>query len=173
MRHPAMRARRLLVLSILLAAGTAAAAEPDSCKTVKMSDPGWTDITSTNGLVGTLLKPLGYTQSVDTLSVPITYDALKNSQGSAFLGSWQPAQAKMLDPLKAADKVEVLGHNLQGAKFTLAVPSYVAAAGVKSVDDLAAHADKFGKKIYGIDPGAAANQNILKMIDDKASGFDG
>ena len=44
---------------------------------------------------------------------------------------------------------------------------------MKSVDDLAAHADKFGKKIYGIDPGAAANQNILKMIDDKASGLEG
>lgn len=177
MTHRPTRRRRPVALAFLLGAtlvtGTAAAADPDSCKTVKMSDPGWTDITSTNGLVGTLLKPLGYNQVVDTLAVPITYDALKNGQISAFLGSWQPAQAKMLDPLKAADKVEVVGHNLQGAKFTLAVPSYVAAAGVKSVDDLAAHADKFGKKIYGIDPGAAANQNILKMIDDKASGFDG
>src|SRR5918911_5494757 len=177
MRHRPSHRQRSAALALLLgatlAAGTAAAADPDSCKTVKMSDPGWTDITSTNALVGTVLKPLGYAQVVDTLSVPITYDALKNGQISAFLGSWQPAQAKMLEPLKAAEKVEVVGHNLQGAKFTLAVPSYVAQAGVKTVDDLAAHADKFGKKIYGIDPGAAANQNILKMIDDKASGLDG
>src|SRR3954451_1300427 len=136
----------LFLLGATLVAGTAVAADPDSCKTVKMSDPGWTDITSTNGLVGTLLKPLGYNQVVDTLSVPITYDALKNGQISAFLGSWQPAQAKMLEPLKGADKVEVVGHNLQGAKFTLAVPSYIAEAGVRSVDDLAAHADKFDKK---------------------------
>ena len=31
--------------------------------------------------------------------------------------------------------------------------------------DLAAHADKFGRTIYGIEPGAPANQNIQRMID--------
>ena len=44
----------------------------------------------------------------------------------------------------------------------MAVPTYVAAAGVKSYDDLAAHADKFDRKIYGIEPGS--NQPLLDMI---------
>ena len=80
------------------------------------------DITSTNALLGTVLDALGYTQKVDTLSVPITYQSLKNQQIDAFLGSWQPAQASMLDPLKAAGEVEVLNENLSGIRFTLAVP---------------------------------------------------
>ena len=61
--------------------------------------------------------------------------------------------------------------NLSNAKFTLAVPDYVAAAGVHSFADLAKNADKFDSKIYGIEPGAPANQNIKKMVDEKAFGL--
>src|SRR3954469_20991944 len=75
MTHRPTRRRRPVALAFLLGAtlvtGTAAAADPDSCKTVKMSDPGWTDITSTNGLVGTQLQPLGYPQVVVTLFAPL------------------------------------------------------------------------------------------------------
>lgn len=167
---------RLATLSVaagLALAPAAQAADPESCATVRMSDPGWTDITSTNALVGTVLEALGYQQEVETLSVPITYESLKNDQIDVFLGSWQPAHASMLKPVQEAGEVEVLNTNLSGIRFTLAVPKHVADAGVRSVDDLAAHADKFGKKIYGIDPGAAANNNILKMIEQQGHGLGG
>ena len=36
--------------------------------------------------------------------------------------------------------------NLEGAKYTLAVPTYVYEAGVKTFADIAAHADKFDSK---------------------------
>ena len=61
--------------------------------------------------------------------------------------------------------VEVLAKNLTGAKFTLAVPSYVAEAGVSDFADLDPNAEKFDSTIYGIEPGAVANINIQKMID--------
>ncbi len=63
--------------------------------------------------------------------------------------------------------------NLEGAKFTLAVPDYVANEGVKDFADLSAHADKFSKEIYGIEPGAPANQNIQKIIGDSKFKLDG
>lgn len=140
------------------------AAEPASCATVRMADPGWTDITSTNGVAGTLLKALGYKQAVNTLSVPIVFQALTSGQLDVFLGNWMPAQSHFIDPLLKDDKLVVVRPNLQHAKFTLAVPDYVAAAGVHSVADLAQHADKFGKRIYGIEAGAPANQNIQRML---------
>jgi glycine betaine/proline transport system substrate-binding protein len=130
-----------------------------------MSDPGWTDITSTNAIASVLLGGLGYTQDVKTLSVPIGYESMKNKNIDVFLGNWMPAQQKFIDALNEAKAVEVLATNLTGAKFTLAVPTYVAEAGVKDFKDLAANADKFGKQIYGIEPGAPANANIQKMID--------
>ncbi|MGA0561476.1 choline ABC transporter substrate-binding protein [Ancylobacter sp. VNQ12] len=157
--------RAACALSALLAASTAVAADAPACKTVRMSDPGWTDITSTNAIAGVLLSGLGYTQDVKTLSVPIGYESMKNKNIDVFLGNWMPAQQKFIDALNEAKAVEVLATNLTGAKFTLAVPTYVAEAGVKDFRDLAANADKFGKQIYGIEPGAPANANIQKMID--------
>jgi glycine betaine/proline transport system substrate-binding protein len=65
----------------------------------------------------------------------------------------------------AEKSVEKLGANLENAKFTLAVPTYVAEGGVKGFEDLSKHSDKFGRRIYGIESGAPANQNIQKMID--------
>ncbi|WP_429316986.1 choline ABC transporter substrate-binding protein [Paraburkholderia sp. GAS448] len=154
-----------------IAATSVAAAEPQNCTQVRMADPGWTDIDATNAVAGVLLKALGYQQSVSNLSVPITYQGLKKGQIDVFLGNWMPAQGPLVKPFVDEHSIEVLHANLTNAKFTLAVPDYVAAAGVHSFADLMMHAGEFGGKIYGIEPGAPANQNIKKMISDKAFGL--
>ncbi len=127
----------LLAASLGLAV-PAFAADADSCKTVRLSGPGWSDIASTNALASTVLSGLGYEPEVKALSVPIGYEALKGGDLDAFLGNWMPAQQKFRDDLDASGKVEVLAKNLTGAKFTLAVPSYVADAGVTDFKDLGA-----------------------------------
>ncbi len=132
---------------------------------MRLSDPGWTDITATNGVATVLLSALGYTPQVSTLSVPVGYEALKNAQTDVFLGNWMPAQQKFRDDLDAAGGIEELAQNLEGAKFTLAVNKAGADAGVADFADLDAHKDEFDGKIYGIEPGAPANQSIQGMID--------
>ncbi|WP_336598230.1 choline ABC transporter substrate-binding protein [Paraburkholderia bengalensis] len=151
--------------------GQAIAAEPQSCMQVRMADPGWTDIDATNAVTGVLLKALGYQQNVSNLSVPITYQGLKKGQIDVFLGNWMPAQGPLVKPFVDEHSIDVLHANLTNAKFTLAVPDYVAAAGIHTFADLAKHADQFNDRIYGIEPGAPANQNIKKMIADKAFGL--
>ncbi|WP_254799473.1 choline ABC transporter substrate-binding protein [Falsochrobactrum tianjinense] len=151
----------------------ASAADPDACETIRLSDPGWTDITSTNSIASVLLDGLGYKADVKTMSVPIGYEALKSGNIDVFLGNWMPAQQKFREDLDQNNAAEILIKNLEGAKFTLAVPDYVAEQGVKDIADISAHADKFGKEIYGIDPGSPANQNIQKIIDDKKFKLDG
>ena len=152
---------------------TASAAEPQSCMQVRMANPGWTDIDATNAMAGVVLKALGYQQNVSNLSVPITYQGLKRGQIDAFLGNWMPAQGPLVKPFVDEKSIEVLHPNLSNAKFTLAVPDYVAAAGVHSFADLQKNSSRFDSKIYGIEPGAPANQNIRKMVDEKAFGLDG
>jgi glycine betaine/proline transport system substrate-binding protein len=156
---------------LLCAASIVSAAEPQACTQVRMAGPGWTDIDATNAMTGVVLKALGYKQNVANLSVPITYQGLKKGQIDVFLGNWMPAQAPLVKPFVEEKSVEVVHPNLSNAKFTLAVPDYVAAAGVHSFADLAKNADKFDSRIYGIEPGAPANQNIKKMVDDKAFGL--
>lgn len=153
--------------------GEAVAADPETCRTVRMSDPGWTDITSTNALASVVLEGLGYRPKIEVLGVPVGYHALKNKDLDVFLGNWMPAQQKFRDELDASNAAEVLAKNLEGAKFTLAVPSYVAQAGVSDISDLAEHADKFDQTIFGIEPGAPANTNIQRMIDSGDFGLSG
>jgi glycine betaine/proline transport system substrate-binding protein len=160
-------------LALMLLTSTAAAADADSCKTVRLSDPGWTDITATNGVASVVLEALGYQPDVKTLSVPIGYQSMKNGEIDVFLGNWMPAQQAFIDDLNAAKAIEVVAKNLEGAKFTLAVPTATAEKGIKDFADLGKNPDEFESKIYGIEPGAPANANIQKMIDAGEFGLKG
>ncbi len=161
-----MKFASALVAAAVLGAAPGLAADDASCKAIRLSDPGWTDITSTNAIASTLLAALGYEPEVKTLSVPIGYEAMKKGEIDVFLGNWMPAQQHFRDDLDAAKAAEVIARNLEGAKFTLAVPTAAATEyGVKDFKDLAAHADEFDGKIYGIETGAPANQSLQKMID--------
>jgi len=160
-----------LALSLALAVGTAQAAEPASCQKVRFSDVGWTDITATTALTKTVLKGLGYEPSDELLSVPVTYVSLKNKNIDVFLGNWMPSMAGDAKPYFDDKSVESLRANLEGAKYTLAVPDYVAQGGVKDFADLAKNADKFGDKIYGIEPGNDGNRLVQSMIDKDAFGL--
>jgi glycine betaine/proline transport system substrate-binding protein len=160
-----------LALAAAIAGGSAArAADAESCQTISLSDPGWTDITSTNAISDVILTALGYETEIQSLSVPIGYEAMKAGELDVFLGNWMPAQVPARADLDAAKAVEVLAQNLAGAKLTLAVPTYVAEAGVTDFKDLAANADKFDSTIYGIEAGSGVNAATQKMIE--ANGFE-
>ena len=163
-----MRTTTALALVLAVAAGAASAADPESCKTIRLFDPGWTDINSTNAVASTLLEALGYDPKVDTLSVAVGFEGMKAGDIDVFLGNWMPAQTEFRADLDAAKAVEVLGQNLAGAKFTLAVPSYV---GIADFAELAPNAERFDSKIYGIDPGTGGNKIIQAMIESDAFGL--
>ena len=153
-----------LGLTAFLATGSAFAADPESCKTVRLSDVGWTDIQATTGVASVLLTALGYEPQVIQLSVPVTYASLKNKDIDVFLGNWMPTMEADLAPYRDDKSVETLVTNLEGAKYTLAVPSYTHEAGLKTFADIAKFKDKLGGKIYGIEPGNDGNRLILDMI---------
>ncbi|WP_207884840.1 choline ABC transporter substrate-binding protein [Pseudomonas sp. 30_B] len=164
MKNTVRTASTLLLAGALALGGPLAHAENEACGTVKLADPGWTDIAVTNGVAAFLLEGLGYSVKIDTLSVPITYGGLRDGQVDAFLGNWMPAQQGFYDQFIASKQVTQLAKNLQGTEFTLAVPAYVWNAGVKTFADLDKHAEQFNRKVYGIGSGAPANQSIQKMI---------
>ncbi|MFJ4114581.1 choline ABC transporter substrate-binding protein [Pseudomonas sp. NPDC089758] len=155
-----------IVFALALSLGTATAhAEDAQCSTVRLADPGWSDIASTNAIARLLLQSLGYQVKIDNLAVPIIYGGLKDGKVDAFLGNWMPAQQGFHDKFIANGDVQQLSRNLEGTEFTLAVLDYVWNAGVKSFADLQKHADKFDKKLYGIGSGAPANLSLKEIID--------
>jgi glycine betaine/proline transport system substrate-binding protein len=171
-----MRANKFLPLAaaLLLAGGAAQAADPESCQTVRFSDVGWTDITATTAATAEVLKGLGYEPEIEgPLAVPVTYTSLKNNDIDVFLGNWMPTMEADVRPFLEDGSVENVRANLEGAKYTLAVPTYLAEQGLKDYADINKFRDQLGAKIYGIEPGNDGNRLILKMIDDDAFGLKG
>ncbi|GJL83978.1 MAG: glycine/betaine ABC transporter substrate-binding protein [marine bacterium B5-7] len=158
--------------ALLLAHG-AQANDPDSCKAVRFSDVGWTDITATTAATSVVLGALGYEPSATVLSVPVTYASLENNDIDVFLGNWMPTMEADIAPYREKGTVETIGRNLEGAKYTLAANSYAAALGVKGFADIAGIRDQLDGKIYGIEPGNDGNRLIQDMIAQDAFGLKG
>jgi glycine betaine/proline transport system substrate-binding protein len=147
--------------------------QANQCDTVRFSDVGWTDITATTAVASVVLESIGYNTKTQVLSVPVTYKSLENNDIDVFLGNWMPTMEADIKPYRERGTVETLVTNLEGAKYTLAVPQYVYDAGVKNFADIAKFADKFDNKIYGIEPGNDGNRLIQDMIDQNAFGLKG
>jgi len=165
-----MKISALVTASVIAFGSAGAYAAEQSCSTVKMADPGWSDIAATNAITTFLLDGMGYQTKIDTLAVPITYGGLKDGLVDVFLGNWMPAQQGFYDKFIANGDVVQYAKNLDGTEFTLAVPDYVYNAGVHDFADLNKFADKFDKKIYGIGSGAPANLSLAEII--KKNEFD-
>jgi len=153
-------------VAFTVATGAAFAGDPESCKTVKFSDVGWTDITSTTAITSRIFEGLGYTPKTTVLSVPVTYASMKSKDIDVFLGNWQPS---MENDRKAyiQDKtvVEVAANLPEGAKYTLAVPQYTYDKGLKDFADIIKFKDSLQGKIYGIEPGNDGNRLVQSLID--------
>jgi len=153
---------------VLLAFAPAAAglvAEPPSCREVHFADVGWSDVTATTTLVMVTLEDLGYAPRATLVSVPVTYESMKSERIDAFLGNWMPAQVDTRRPYIDDGSIEIIRANLTGAKFTLAVPDYLYAAGLHDFKDIHRFADRLGHRIYGIEPGNNGNRIVQGMID--------
>lgn len=123
-------------------------------------------MTSTTALAAQLLRDIGYTPAITVLSVPVTFASIRNKDIDVFLGNWMPAQAADRTPYDADGSVVVVRPNLEGAKYTLAVPSYMQAQGLKDFNDIHRFAARLNNSIYGIEPGNDGNRLVLKMIKD-------
>ena len=171
-----MNLHRMGLVALALAlfgAGPARAADPPVCAEVRFADIGWTDITATTSVATVVLEGLGYRPTSQMLSIPITYASLKAGEIDVFLGDWQPSLKADRQPFLDDGSVEVIAENLHGAKYTLAVPSYLAEAGLKDFADIARFKDQLGGKIYGIEPGNDGNRIISQLIAEDRFGLGG
>lgn len=94
-------------------------------------------------------------QDVELVEMPISeqYQAIAVGRLDAMLMSWQPdTHAPYLR--RVANRVEHLGVLYDGARLGWAVPEYVPADEVTSIADLAEHAERFDRRVIGIDPDA-------------------
>jgi len=165
---------KLAITAAAVAIGAALAAPAyAACDKVSFSDVGWTDITATTAATTLVLDALGYETDIKVLSVPVTYASMKKKDIDVFLGNWMPTMEADVRPYLDDGTVESLRVNLEGAKYTLAVPKKTYDAGLKSFADIAKFRNQLDGNIYGIEPGNDGNRLILDMIDQDAFGLKG
>jgi glycine betaine/proline transport system substrate-binding protein len=151
----------------------ARAGDPPACREIRFADIGWTDITTTTAITARLFESLGYQPKIQVLSVPITYLSLKNKYIDVFLGNWMPTMEGDRAPYIADGSVDVVGANLTGAKYTMAVPDYLYQQGLHSFSDIAHFRRELGGKIYGLEPGNDGDRVALALIQSNRYGLGG
>ncbi|NBF03896.1 choline ABC transporter substrate-binding protein [Pseudomonas sp. Fl5BN2] len=173
MKAPFKRCLLLLCAAALLSSATWAA-EPASCKNVRMGVVNWTDVIATSAMADVLLSDLGYTSKQTSAVQQIIFAGIRDKRLDIFLGYWKPAMDNNIAPFLEAGQLKVLAQpSLADAQATLAVPDYVAQAGLKTFADIARFKEQLGAKIYGIEPGSGANSTIKGMIDTDHFGLKG
>jgi glycine betaine/proline transport system substrate-binding protein len=161
-----------IVAAIAALAAQTALADDASCKTVRFADVGWSDIAATTGMASVVLEGLGYKPTVTIASIPIAFAGMKKKQIDVFLGYWNPSMTPQIEPFVKDGSIKVLDvPNLVGAKYTLAVPTYLFDKGLKTFADIAKFEKELGGKIYGIEPGNDGNALIAGMIKDNKFGL--
>ena len=156
---------------LLCLASPARADAPAACGTVRLADIGWADVTATTAMAALLLRDLGYTPKITALSIAATYLGLRAKEIDAFLGNWMPGMAAERKPYTDDHSIDVLGPNLQGAKYTLAVPQYTYDKGLRDFADIQIFGKDLDYKIYGIEPGNDGNAHVKDLLNDANFGL--
>ncbi|MGK8437560.1 ABC transporter substrate-binding protein [Pseudomonas sp. KHPS1] len=150
------------------------AAEDASCQKARIGLVGWTDVVATTAVAATLLEGLGYQTTQTQASQQIIFSGIGKKQVDFFLGYWKPLMDDNIKPFQDKGEVKVLAEpGLSDGISSLAVPTYLAEAGLRTYADIAKFRDQLEGKIYGIDPGTGANTTIQKMIDTNQFGLGG
>lgn len=137
----------LALISLLtLAAGTASAQN----NSVRMAYVEWDDATASTFVAKAALEELGYDVEILSVAAAAMWQAVGTGNVDAMVAAWLPmthedyfAQVK--------DNVHDLGPIATGARLGWVVPNYVT---IDSIAELNDHADRFGGRVIGIDPGA-------------------
>jgi len=158
------------VVAVGLAAAAPAKADYQDGK-VRFGVPPWPGVTVKTEVAARLLQAMGWETEQQQLSYPVIVNAISNHDLDVYLAGWYPQEKDLIEPLVEKGKVIKLTANLPEVLTGLAVPQYVADAGVTSVSDLDAHADKFGRKIYGIDAGSGVNASARRAIESDHEGL--
>ncbi|MBN2734553.1 MAG: glycine betaine ABC transporter substrate-binding protein [Methanomicrobiaceae archaeon] len=118
------------------------------------------EIASTNVLKH-IYEKAGYNVELVAVDAGPLYQAISDGNVDLTISAWLPAtQGNYWE--KYGDSIDLVGHNLDGAKIGLVVPAYV---GIDSIDEMNSVADKFNNVITGIEPGAGMMSNTEDAVD--------
>ncbi|MBP1806183.1 glycine betaine ABC transporter substrate-binding protein [Rubellimicrobium aerolatum] len=147
--------------AMAVAGALAAPAIAQEGKEIQIGTMTWEDLTPITGITKAVLEKAGYTVEVTEFSEwGIAFSALTNGDVDIMVAQADYAAHDYWDRFKDdLEKISPVSHGLYQA---LVVPSYVP---VGSMEELNAHAEQFGGKIVGIEPGSGLMQDAAEAVD--------
>lgn len=158
-----------LVISALLIAGcTSQGPEETSKGTVSIGYVLWdSEIASTN-VLKQVFEQAGYEVKLSAVDAGPLYQAVADGDLDCTVSAWLPGtQSNYWD--EYGDDIDLVRHNLDGAKIGLVVPTYVT---IDSIDEMNGVKENFDGKIIGIEPGAGIMQNTEEAIEEYSLDFE-
>ena len=150
------------ILAGAVALGLAAPAMAQDDKTIQMGTMAWEDLTPITGIAKKVLEDKGFTVEVTEFSEwGIAYAALAKGDVQVMVSQTDYVAHDYWERNKnRLEKIAPVSHGLyQG----IAVPSYVT---IDSIEQLNEHADQFGGRIVGIEPGAGLMRDTANAISE-------
>ena len=158
-----MRKTIISLLLLVLVFSSAGIAGAQSEEPIVLGEGDWPGIRAKNAVVSVILKSMGHEVESMLAQDPLLHQGLTQRDVDALLGSWMPQITDMRNKYKG--QYEYVTQNMTEGIYTMAVPSYVWEAGVKSYADLEKFADKFDKKLYVGPAGWASEKTMKKAIE--------
>lgn len=159
LHRPFLKLATVLVTSVLIWASVAPAYAQNGSikdKTITLGYVNWTEAIAVTHLMQAVLeKNFNVNVKLKLVTPQQAFQGVAAGKLDAFLDVWLPdTHAKYWQEYQ--DQVDDLGVWYQGvATLGIGVPNYVDA---ETIGDLAKHADAYGHKIIGIQPGAGVMQ---------------
>ncbi|MCD1295060.1 glycine/betaine ABC transporter [Methanocella sp. CWC-04] len=148
-------------MAVLLAGCVGQGAEEQTTKgKVTIGYVLWdSEIASTN-VLKQVYEQAGYEVELKAVDAGPLYQAVANGDVDCTVSAWLPStQANYWE--KYGKDIDLVRHNLDGAKVGLVVPSYVTIDSIAEMNDVK---DKFNGKITGIEPGAGIMSKTEEAI---------
>jgi glycine betaine/proline transport system substrate-binding protein len=135
--------------------------ESDRNKKVELVYVEWSSGVASTNVIRVVLEQQGYTVTLTSVSAAAMWQAVASGDADAMVSAWLPTtHGHYLKQVK--NKVVDLGPNLEGTRIGLVVPDYVT---VDSIIELKHQADRFQRRIIGIDPGAGLMSKTEEAIN--------
>lgn len=168
------RSALLTTLALTSLLPLVAQASQDASDELRLVVPPWPGVTVKSEIFAQLAEPLGYSVEALELSSTVGYSTLQSGDSDAFLAGWMPAQQESYDAAMKAGAILDLGNNVNGARMGLAVPGYVAEAGITNAEQLADPevAERFDHAIYSIESGSTVTDMIEGAIETDTHGLE-
>ncbi|MCK5522357.1 MAG: glycine betaine ABC transporter substrate-binding protein [Thiomargarita sp.] len=146
------------ILTVMSTFGITTVHAEDDEKYVELTYVEWASEVASTYVVKVVLEELGYKVELIPVSAAIMWQAVASGDVDGHVAAWlKSTHAHYLNAV--TDRIENLGPNLEGTKIGLVVPQYVT---INSIEEL--KADKFKRKIIGIDPGAGLMSKTEQVI---------